>query len=148
MNWASAVEVLGSWISADGSNERDLCERLRKARKLWCAVFARLPKLGLAKKMRDNVVKATVLASLLYGCEVQVHSAKQLQMMQGFINRVVRGIALKQGDGIREMKGKMTMTDLRLQVGTDHVRCTSRIARLVGSATQPGVVQNDGSTKL
>ena len=35
--------------------------------------------------------------------------------------------ALKQGDGIREMQGKMTMTDLRLQVGIDHEEvCGSR----------------------
>ena len=121
VSWASAIEVLGSWISADGSNERDLCERLRKARKLWRAVLARLPKLSLTKKMKGNVVKSTVLASLLNGCEVQVDSAKQLQVMQGFIKRVVRDIALKKGDGIREMKGKATMTDLRLQVGIDHV---------------------------
>ena len=119
--WASLIEVLGSWISADGSNERDLCERLRKARKLWRAVLARLPKLSLTKKMKGNVVKGTVIASLLYGCEVMVHSAKQIQMLQGFINRKVRGIALKKSDGIEEMKGKMTMTDLRFQVGIDHV---------------------------
>ena len=46
VSWASAIEVLGSWISPDGSNTRDLCERLRKATKLWRAVLARLPKLS------------------------------------------------------------------------------------------------------
>ena len=120
--WAWSIEVLGSWISADGSNEGDLRERLRKARKLWRAVLARLPKLSLTKKMKGNVAKATVIASLMYGCEVMVHSAKQIQMLQDFINRVVRGIALKKkGDVIKGMKGKMTMTDFRLQVGIDHV---------------------------
>ena len=98
-----------------------MCERLRKPRKLWRAVLARLPKLSLTKKMKGNVVKATVIASLLYGCEVMVHSANQIQMLQGFINRVVRGIALKKGDGIKDMKGKMTLTDLRFQVGIEHV---------------------------
>ena len=71
--------------------------------------------------MKGNVMKATVLASLLYGCEVLVHSAKQLQVIQGFINRVVRGIAQKNGDGIKEIEEKMTITDLRLQVGIEHV---------------------------
>ena len=42
-------------------------------------------------------------------------------MLQGFINRMVRGIALKKGDGIEEMKGKMTMTDLRFQVWIGHI---------------------------
>ena len=50
-----------------------------------------------------------------------VHRAKQIQMLQGFINRVHRGIALNQGEGIREIQGKLTVTDLRLQVGIDHV---------------------------
>ena len=101
------------WSSAFGWPEV-VCLRMARGR-LQMAQGLAVP---LSRRRKMGV---SVLASLLYGCEVQVHSAKQLQVMQGFINRVVRGIALKKGDGIKKMKGNVTMTGLRLQIGIDHV---------------------------
>ena len=138
--WDKAVEVLGSWVSADGSIERDLFERLKKARKLWYQLYRRLPKLGLTTRQKGMVIQATVEACLLYGCEVMVHTTIHLDIMQRFMNRVVRALTLSAKLTIKDMKGKLTQTDLRLQTGLDAiaVRIADRTLGFLGHVARRG----------
>lgn len=77
------------------------------------------------------VFKATVVASLLYGCEVRWFSTAQIHQYQVFLNRCVRGLVMGPDRTIRGMRGKETQTDLRLELDMDLV-ATTIAARTVG----------------
>jgi hypothetical protein len=62
--WVTAIEFLGGWLEADGSTRKDTYVRIEAARKLWFAVYRRLPHLDLDLKLQGQVIRATVLASL------------------------------------------------------------------------------------
>ena len=120
--WQRSIEMLGSWLTEDGSVEKEIAERIAKARKLWGLVYRRLPKLGLTTKQKGSVVQACIISSLLYGCEVIGHSSKHLDVMQRFVGRIIRAITMSSSLTIRDMKGHITQTDLRLRTGIDTVR--------------------------
>ncbi|CAK0794762.1 unnamed protein product [Prorocentrum cordatum] len=142
--WDPSIELLGSWISADGTTDRNLYERLTRARKLWYAVYRRLPSLGLSAREKGKVVQATVMASLLYACEVTPFNTKQLDILQRFQNRVVRAVTMSSTLTIRTMKGRLTQTDLRLWTGMDSIR-VQIIKRTLGWI---GHVCRRGSSRL
>ena len=108
--WDDDIEILGSWVQCNGENDKDITERLRKARKVWYHLCNYIPGLKVSRSQRRNVFQATVLASLLYGCEVQGFSKKQVGVLRRFINRCLRGLT---GTKCGDMKGKLTITDVR-----------------------------------
>ncbi|CAK0849734.1 unnamed protein product, partial [Prorocentrum cordatum] len=99
------VELLGAWLSADGSGSYDLGRRLKAARKLRYQVYRRLPRLGLTQRDKGRVFCTTVVASLLYASET----------------RCVRGLTLSEHFRIRDMKGRFTMADLRKRAGVPSI---------------------------
>ena len=74
MEWDTAIEMVGSWLAENGDNTRDLSERLRKARKVWYILCKQLPGLRLNHSWSIKLWQSTVMACLLYGCEVQFFS--------------------------------------------------------------------------
>eukprot|EP00959_Pyramimonas_sp_CCMP1952_P305913 6401441-Pyramimonas_sp.AAC.1 len=65
--YSSAVRFLGAWVQANGKRDRDNQERLSRASIVWRKVYRQIPRWGLAPLTLGRLVKATVLAALLYG---------------------------------------------------------------------------------
>ena len=78
---------LGSWISADGSLEREISNRISRA----SATFARVPQ-RIALAVRVNVYRSVVVSALLYGAETWPISTLQLQRLESFQNRCLQRI--------------------------------------------------------
>ncbi|CAK0847212.1 unnamed protein product [Prorocentrum cordatum] len=118
----TAVRLLGAWFVTDGGTEQDDTKRLQAARLVWRRLHKQLPRLRLSSRLRGSVVQATVVASLLYACEVRPFTPASLRAYQLFINRVIRGITYdpKRG-GTRAMEGVCTTVDLRIEAGIDAV---------------------------
>ena len=87
------------------------------------------------------------MASLLYGCEVQSFSKKQLGLLRRFINRCLRGLT---GTRTKEMKGKTTMTDVRksLQMQDIETIIASRTLAWLGRVVRKGAYDQNGKPLL
>ena len=114
--WEQEAEILGSWVGSQ-TQDRDTVNRVQKANKLWLVVYRRIPHLHMTPKQKGMVIQATVVASLLYGCETKYHSAKDIETLRRFMNRIIRGLTLTETYTVRHMEGRETMTDLRLKTG-------------------------------
>ena len=87
---------------------------------MWSKIYTQLPRLGLQLKHRAMVIKATVVASLLYGCEARSFTPKQFREYGTSLNKIVLGLLNHRR---RDMpKDQVTMFDLRAQLGLDSVR--------------------------
>eukprot|EP00972_Heterocapsa_arctica_P000807 113349-Heterocapsa_arctica.AAC.1 len=73
------TKLLGSWLDEYCLNDKDSAVRLAAAQKLWGKVYSQLPRLGLSLLTQGKLIKATVFACLLYGCEVRSFTSKQIQ---------------------------------------------------------------------
>eukprot|EP00959_Pyramimonas_sp_CCMP1952_P273768 5722413-Pyramimonas_sp.AAC.1 len=72
----------------------------------------------LSRRLLAQVVQSTVVACLLYGCEVRTCTAQDYKRMQVFVNEIIRWLTwAPETGGMRQMEGKLAMTDLRLQLG-------------------------------
>ena len=118
MEWDTAIEMVGSWLAENGDNTRDLSERLRKARKVWYILCKQLRGLRLNHSWSIKLWQSTVMACLLYGCEVQFFSAKQFEVLRRLVGRCLRGLLRVE---IEEMKVVQTMTDVRKRVKVEDV---------------------------
>ena len=113
--FAENMEFLGGWPEQGGSTREDTYERIEASRRLWYLVNRRLPWLQLSLQLQGQIIRATVLASLLYGCETRPWTATEVDIVQRFVNRVLQRVALRgKPGGMRDMKRKLTQTDLRL----------------------------------
>ena len=107
MEWGTANEMVGSWLAENGDSTRDLSERLRKARKVWYILCKQLPGLRLNHSWSVKLWQSTFMACLLYECEVQYFSAKQLQVLRRFVGSCLRGLLKVESE---QMKGVLKMT--------------------------------------
>ena len=98
-------------------------QRIKAARLVWLKLHRQLPRLGLSLTNKGRILKATVIASLLYNCEVRFFQHTDYDNMRKFINRCIRGLTWKPNGkcGLKNMKGVSTMTDLRLSMSLDDV---------------------------
>ena len=74
------------------------------------------------EKQKGRIVQSTIMASLLYGCEAVGYSAKHYEVIQRFVGRIIRAIKMSKELTIKDMKGRLTQTDLRLRAKLDTVR--------------------------
>ena len=84
---------LGSVISKDGNNYKEVSSRIVKAR----AVFANLRHLwrqkGISLELKGRVYNTTVRAVLLYASETLALRSEDLRRLQTFDNRCLRSVA-------------------------------------------------------
>ncbi|CAE7804986.1 unnamed protein product [Symbiodinium sp. CCMP2592] len=115
-----AVRFLGVWLQWDGGHDRDTHERLTAASRVWGQLSRQLPRLGLAVWQKGQVVNATVVNCLLFGCERRTYTSKQLSKFQSFLNRITFLIC---GQRRRTMSDdQLTLADLRKKCGILPVR--------------------------
>ena len=125
------VELLGSILSADGSCTADTANRFKQARRVWFKIHRQLGHLGFSQRERCLVVAATVEASLSYGSETRPFNMREMAEYQRFLNRCLRGVCLFEQFKMRDMKGHITMQDLRKRVG-QHTVSTALDLRKLG----------------
>ena len=134
--FTSAVRLLGGWLESMGGYQVDDDKRLLAARAIWRSLCKQLPRYGLSVRMKGQIVKASVLRSLLYGTESRAVSGPTLRKFQTFWHGVARGIT---GQRIKDMEGSCTMTDVRRRanlesiatyVGVGQLNYLGHIARL------------------
>lgn len=63
------------------------------------------------------VVKSTVIAGLLYGCECRTFSVVEVRRYQRFLNSIARYLCFKKLGGLRDMEGCPTMAELHKSLG-------------------------------
>ena len=113
------LRFLGAWLEPDGRTGADTDHRLSKAKSLWRKVYAQLPRLGLSPSVQARLAQATVVASLLYGCETRPCSAREIRKYQTVLNTVSFGLLRQRR---RTMQAdKRTMSDLRKTLKMDTV---------------------------
>ena len=116
----SHVRFLGSWFQHNGLMHIDTDKRLHAAKHMWRKVYSQLPRLGLPVTTQCRLVRATVVACLLYGCEVRTFDGKQFRQYQTFLNTITFGLLKQRRRTMSE--DKLTMSDLRAKLGLDTVR--------------------------
>ena len=104
--------VVGSnlWVDDD--------KRLLAARAIWRSLCRQLPRYGLSVCMKGQIVRASVLRSLLYGTESRAVSGPTVRKFQTFWHAVARGIT---GQRIRDMEGSCTISDVRRRANLESI---------------------------
>ena len=118
------VELLGAILQSDGDTQRDTANRLKQARKLWWKIQRQVRKLGMSGRRKIGVLRATVEASLFYASETRTYSQREEDMLQSFLNRCLRGCVMSASFRLEDMKGNITMSDLRAKHGQETVTTT------------------------
>ena len=131
------VELFGSILSADGFCTADTANRLKQARRVWFKICRQLGRLGFSQRERYRVVAATVEASLFYASETRLFNTRETAEYQRFLNRCLRGVCLSEQFKTQDMKGHITMQDLRKRVGQRTV-ATALDLRKLGSLDHVG----------
>ena len=121
------VELLGSIL---GSCTADTANRLKQARRVWYKIHRQLGRLGFSQRERYRVVAATVEASLFYASETRPFNTREMAEYQRFLNRCLRGVCLSEQFKMRDMKGHITMQDLRKRVGQNTVSTALEMRKL------------------
>ena len=112
------VRLLGRWVDMDGGVEKDNAERKTAARMTWLRLKDAVLRAKISLKTKGRIIKATVIATLLYGSEARFFRKKDVAEYQNFVDRVCRALVLSSPkQTIRRMEGKVTMQDLRNMVG-------------------------------
>ena len=124
------VELLGSILSADGSCTADAANRLKQARRVWFKIHRQLGRLGFGQRERYRVVAATVEDSLFYASETRPFNTREMAEYQRFLNRCLRGVCLSEQFKMRDVKGHITMQDLRKRVGQNTVSTALDLRKL------------------
>ena len=112
------VRLLGGWVDMDGGVEKDNVERKKAARMTWLRLTDAVLRAKISLKTKGRIIKATVIATLLYGSEARFFRKKDVAEYQNFVDRVCRALVFSTTKlTIRRMEGKVTMQDLRNMVG-------------------------------
>ena len=114
-NFAESLKFLGVVFDCKGGVIHDTKNRLNRANILWKKVYSQLPRLGLGLSVQSKLVQATVLASLLYGCETRPFSQADIRKYQVFQNRMVFGLTRQRKRNMQT--DQVTLSDLRQQLG-------------------------------
>ena len=116
------MRLVGGWFSSDGHGQKDTEKHIHSARLIWRKLYKQLPRLGISPNTKGMVIRSIVYSSLLYGSEAKGLTLRELDNMQKFANRIIRGATWTPNrGGTKEMKGKLTMADLRMSLGLDHI---------------------------
>lgn len=117
---AAAVRFLGAWLEEDGGQQVDTAKRLEAAKKLWYKMWRQMPRFGIALRVQAKLIKATVVASLLYGSECRGFTPKQEQRYQKFLNDITFGLCKQRR--IKMHDEQKTLADLRASLDLETIR--------------------------
>ena len=104
-------------MDADGQSSRDTTERIAAAGKVRGKIKKQLLRLRISLRLKGRIVEATVIASLLYGCEVRCFRDTEIKQYQVFVNSFARYLGYVRFGTLRDMEGKATMTDVHHALG-------------------------------
>ena len=121
-------KVVGVIIHKTGRHEADTDHRILAANKVWKKLFLQLPRLSLAPRDLGRVIRATVLASLLYGTETRPINKKCLQKFNTFFNKVLRGCTATRKSEMHD--NQENMYDIMQRLGLDSIETQIQVRRL------------------
>ena len=128
LQYQDQSKVVGVIIHKTGRHEADTDHRLTAANKVWKKLFRQLPRLSLAPRDLGRVIRATVLASLLYGTETRPINKKCLQKFQAFFNKVLRGCTATRKSEMHD--NRENMYDIMQRLGLDSIETQIQVRRL------------------
>ena len=76
----------------DGGVEKDNVERKKAARLTWLRLKDAVLRAKISLKTKGRIIKATVIATLLYGSEARFFRKKDVAAYQNFVDRVCRSL--------------------------------------------------------
>ena len=128
------AKVLGCYLEADGGYARERNHRASKAAMVWFRLKKQIEKVLISNKTKGRLLRASVMAALLYGTETRAPDAKQVNKMQTQINGYERRLLLGPSGGTKDMAGNMTQTDIKTKLDTYTVQLEIdvRIVRYAG----------------
>ena len=128
LQYQDQSKVVGVIIHKTGRHEADTDHRITAANKVWKKLFRQLPRLSLAVRDLGRVIRATVLASLLYGTETRPVNKKCLQKFQAFFNKVLRGCTATRKSEMHD--NQENMYDITQRMGLDSIETQIQVRRL------------------
>ena len=128
LQYQDQSKVVGVIIHKTGRHEADTDHRLTAANKVWKKLFRQLPRLSLAPRDLGRVIRATVLASLLYDTETRPVNKKCLQKFQAFFNKVLRVCTATRKSEMHD--NQENMYDIMQRMGLDSIETQIQVRRL------------------
>ena len=128
LQYQDQSKVVGVIIHKTGRHEADTDHRITAANKVWKKLFRQLPRLSLAPRDLGRVMRATVLASLLYGTGTRPVNKKCLQKFQAFFNKVLRGCTATRKSEMHD--NQENMYDIMQRMGLDSIETQIQVRRL------------------
>ena len=128
LRYQDQSKVVGVIIHKTGRHEADTDHRISTANKVWKKLFRQLPRLSLVPRDLGRVIRATVLASLLYGTETRPVNKKCLQKFNTFFNKVLRGCTATRKSEMHD--NQENMYDIMQRMGLDSIETQIQVRRL------------------
>lgn len=128
---AHSVRFLGAWLDYNGSTATDTEKRLTSARQIWGRLHAVFRYSSLTPNQKGRIVNASILGSLLYGCQARAYTKGELAKYQSFVDRVIRGICLSKSRTFQDMRGSCDMADLRAEARIELISTTIKQRQLL-----------------
>ena len=137
LQYQDQSKVVGVIIHKTGRHEADTDHRITAANKVWKKLFRQLPRLYLSPRDLGRVIRATVLASLLYGTETRPVNKKCLQKFQAFFNKVLRGCTATRKSEMHD--NQENMYDIMQRMGLDSIETQIQVRRLRWLGEEGGI---------
>lgn len=83
---------LGSILTSDGGSEKDINNRINKARVAFHSLFKVWRSKNISRKTKLRIFQCSVMSILLYGCTTWGTSQQQIRKLQTFVNRCLKQI--------------------------------------------------------
>lgn len=134
VNAVETFKYLGSIVSNDARADSEINARIARATSAYGRLTKRLwANPGIRLDTKVAVYKATVLTTLLYGCETWTLTAKQMKRLESFHMTTLRKIAR-----IRwfhkvpntEVLSRCNITSLKAMIDTARLRWTGHVVRM------------------
>jgi len=136
--FVTEAKVLGCFLESDGGYCRERNNRMSSASTVWRKLKKKLERVSLRNQTKGRMLKSTVLAAMLYGTETRAPKPKDVASMQKVFSCYERWLLLGARGGLKDMRSKLTQTDIRIALDTLSVQFEMdiRLMRYVGHITR------------